>query len=286
MRRLLTPLAIVAAVAVAQEEPEVPIEEVVEGEPPPAPEERISRGERDGPAVFVRLREGGILEWKGGDAWKEITLDDLATILGNARDRDELRQRQTGVSVFERVPDPPMRLFLSIEADAGVPWQHLQWVMTIAAEQKYRKLEMCEGKRRLLAHTTADSSAGREPAQVEAEVHLVARAEEPAKWGDTVALRPTVVRWRWGDTETSDFADVAAHLKEAKKAVDERKDPGIDFRGVIKAGNKVPYAKVFDVMEAFVAAEIPGTGFYGTAIPTKAVRSAKRLPYPAKNYGN
>jgi hypothetical protein len=78
---------------------------------------------------------------------------------------------------------------------------------------------------------------------------------------------------------------VAAHLKEVKRAVEEKKDPKIVFRGVIKAGNKVPYARVFDVMEAFVAAEIENTGFYGTAIPAKAVRSATRLKYPTKNYG-
>jgi biopolymer transport protein ExbD len=284
MSRVLTVLAILAAIAVPQDEPEIP-EVVFEDGPPPVPEERIFRGERDGPAVFVRLREGGILEWKRDDASKEITLDELGTILETARDRDELKQRQTGKSVFEEPPDPPMRLFLSIEADPGVPWQHIQWIMTVAAEQKYRKLEMREGKRKLLANISGDSSAGREPAQVEAEVHLVARAEEPARWGEAEVLRPTVVRWRWGDTETADFADVAAHLNQAKKAVEEKKDPSIVFLGVIKAGNKVPYAKVFDVMDAFVAAGIEKTGFYGTAIPTKAVRSAKRLKYPSKNYG-
>jgi len=62
------------------------------------------------------------------------------------------------------------------------------------------------------------------------------------------------------------------------------KDPKVIFYGQIRAGHKVPYAKVFDVMETFVAAEIPAVDFWGTPIPPKALRKAKRLPYPAKNY--
>lgn len=292
MRRLLTALVILAAPMLAQEpeEPQLPEEEFVEEACPLASEGRIFRGERDAPAVFLRLREGGVIQVKFGEEWKEVTLDDLATALSAMRDRDELQQRQTEKSVFEEAPRPAgTRLFLSLEADPSVPWLHLQWIFTIAAEQKFQNLEMSDGKRRLLVRLPEDRTfcpapGYQPPPVVQAMVHLVARKEQPAKWGGLDVLQPTDVRCKCGDIETTDLAEVTGYLRKTKKAVEDRKDPKVVFYGVIQAGHKVPYAKVFDVMETFVTAEIPSVDFWGTGIPPKAVRAAKRLPYPAKNY--
>ena len=54
--------------------------------------------------------------------------------------------------------------------------------------------------------------------------------------------------------------------------------------GEIKAGHKVPFSNVFDLMETFEEASLTRLDFYGTAIPPARVREAARLPYPAPNY--
>lgn len=293
MRPLLTVLAILAAPTFAQEpdEPEIPEETAAEelglGYPFNV-ESRIFRGERDAPAVFARLRGGGVLEIKVGDAWKEGTLDGLGTVLAVARDKHEIEQRKLGKPGLEEVSSgvKASRLFLALEADPGVPWQHLQWVMTIAMEQRIRKLEMVEGTRRLLVFLPVDRAicglSDQPPPEIKAEVHVVVRAEQPAKWGDAEIQRPTEFRYKCGDAETASLAEVTGCLGRMKKAAEE--SPQAIFYGVIKAGNKVPYAKVFDVMEAFVEAGIANTCLYGTAIPPQSIRESKRLPYPAKNY--
>ncbi len=296
MRRLLTALAILVAPIFSQEseEPEIR-EEIVEEEDlghPFATEGRIFRGERDAPTVFVCLREGGLLQIEFDEEWQEVTLDDLGTYLAVSRDRDIIAQQQIGKSGLEEILPHlrATRLFLSLDADPTVPWQHIQWVMTLAVEQKYRKLEMSDGKRRLLACLPIDRTfcpveGYQPPPEVQATVHLVARKEQPAKWGGLDVLQPTDVRCKCGDMETTDLAEVTGYLKRAKKAVEGMRDPKVVFYGVIQAGHKVPYAKVFDVMEAFVKAEIPSVDFWGTGIPPKTIRGAKRLPYPASNYG-
>jgi hypothetical protein len=270
------------------EEPQVPEEQVVDEVGHDLSEDRIVRGERDAPAVFVRIREGGVLEWKYGEEWREKTLEDLGTILDVARDRYELSQRPSGKSVLDELPrNKDLGIFLSIEADPGVPWQHVEWVITIAMERKIRRLEMSEGTRRLLASVPRDAAIeyaeGYKPPRT-VDIHAVVRAERPAKWGDSDVSRPTEVRYRCGDTETADLAEVTAYLRKVKAEAENGKEGEVALVGEIKAGYKVPYANVFDLMEAFVAADLTTAGFYGTAIPPEAVRSAKRLPYPAKNY--
>jgi hypothetical protein len=265
----LAPRSSEDAIGDGMAEPDVP-EEVILGEVAldDLHEERIFRGERDAPAVFVRVREGGVLDWKSGEQWREITLEDLGTILGGARDKYYLHQVRTKKSVLEPLPrDPNAGIFLSIEADPGVPWQHIQWIMTIAAEQKVRRLEMSEGTRRLLASVPIDAAIeyteGYEPPR-KVDVHAVLRGERAQ------------VRYRCGDTEMTNLADVTDYLENAN--AEHGEGGGGALLGEIKADHKVPYAVVFDVMEAFVAAEFTSTGFYGTVIPPEAVRSARRLP--------
>ncbi len=156
MLRWLTALAFLAAPVWAQDEPEdVPEEEIAEEEivgkktvedAPGLPAGRIARGERDAPAVSVRLREGGVLQAKVGEEWKETKLKDLSALLKTSAEDYDREMQKTGKSGYDAVGTMKLsRLFVSIDAEPTVPWQHIQWLMTIAAEQKNPKFELSDG---------------------------------------------------------------------------------------------------------------------------------------------
>jgi hypothetical protein len=281
-----------------EEEPEVPraeeiAEEEIVGEEigdmiAKPPEGRLARGERDAPAAFVRLREAGVLEVKAGDEWKHATLDECGQFLRKFWEDQHREMLNAGESALVLLPDGnhASRLFVSIEVEPTVPCQHVQWLMTVAAEQKYYKLELSDGARKLLAFLPTDRgdppTLQEPPLELEILVHAVARAEQPAKWGDAEVMRPTEVRYKCGADEVASIRDVASYAGKAKAAAKDT--PNRRVVGVIKAGNKVPFSKVLDLMETFEAAKFAGVDFFGVQIPPPKLRGAARLPYPSHNY--
>lgn len=291
MRRAITLLALLAAPLLAQEpdEPEVPEEEVVDepiGRPPGG---RIARGERDAPAAFVRLRDGGVLEAKDGDDWKAVTLAECSEFLVRAKARYQEEMENAGEPAFDEVSPGirATRLFLAIDVEPAVPWQHVQWLTTIAAEQRIEKLECSVGAKRLLVRLPLDAAIEycvEPPPEMKASVHLIPRKERRSPWGDVDVFRPTEVRFRCGDTDAADLRAVSEHVRKTKEAAAKIRDRNVVLTGEIKAGYKVPFGKVFEVMETFVDAGVPDVELYGTQIPSDRVRAAGRLPYPERNY--
>lgn len=282
MRRWMVVLALVSAPVLAQDEAKKKEEGSV------LPAGGLSRAERDAPAVCVRVREGGALVAKVGDAWKDVTLNELSALLKSFAEEQDREMQKSGKSAYQAIPGglKVSRLFLSIEAEPTVPWQHIQWLMLVAAEQKYYKLEMSDGTRRILASLPVDVGLNGQPVdppvQLKVAVHVVCRTEKVAKWGDLDVLRPAEIRYKIGTDETGDLQAVGDYVKKAWAAIKDT--PNTRISGEIKAGHKVPFAKVFDVMQTFEAAGLPAVDFYGTAIPPPALREAQRLPYPLKNY--
>jgi hypothetical protein len=300
MRRRLIALALLPASVWAQDagdEEEVPFEapkslediEMPEGErkDPDMPAGVIARGELDMPAVSVRVREAGVLQVKVGEDWKDATLADVSARLKDFAEQQERRRAETGRSAFMDAPGGVRvcRLFLSIEAEATVPCLHIQWLMTMAAEQKYYKLQLSDGTRKLLVSLPIERGIEpvlREPPpEWKVGVHAIARQEKAQRWGDVEVARPTEIRFRLGDQETCEISDVADYLRKAKEAAKGR---DAIVTGEIKAGHKVPVSKIMDLMAAFEAAGIARVDYYGVAIPPTSQREAARLPYPAKNY--
>jgi len=289
--RWLIVLAIVVAPAIAQDEQEERSgyeDGLVRESPAFALEGRFLRGERDAPAVFVRVKDAGVLQAKVGDAWEEGTLARLSELLSKTREDDDEAQKRIGKSGNEKLPGGrATRLFVSIDVDPAVPWEHVQWVATIAAEQRFAKLELVNGKSSLLVVLPVDGAIcgpdDRPPLVLKAAVWVFARNEQPARWGDAEIRRPTQVRFRVGAAETGDLADVADYLRGMKETSEQTK-PAY-FYGEFKAGNTAPFGSVFDAMEAFVNAGIPSLDTSETflfSIPSLSVRKAKRLPYPRK----
>ncbi len=263
----------------------------------------LARGEPDAPALHFRLRDGGRLQMKVGEAWRDATLDDCSSFLSTARDRHALEMRAIGKPEFEE-PDPYGKgtgLFLSIEADPTVPWQHVQWLLTLAAETKYYKLQLSDGARKMLAFIPLDAAIEWIPEQlppyVVLQIDVIARAGVRADWDGAEVLRPTTVAYRASATryrafkpegevvarlETGNVREAGPWIGRAREAA--KATTGAKVAGLLGAGNTVPFARVFDVMETFVSVGFPDLNLLGRCVPPRAVRVASRLPYPARNY--
>jgi hypothetical protein len=196
--------------------------------------------------------------------------------------------QKDGKSAYETGPAGTKlsRLFVSLEVEPTAPWQHVQWLMTAAAAQKYYKIELTDGTRKMLNHLPVDrgiNALPREPVlEIKVSVHALARREQEAAWGDIAVLRPTEIRYKIGNDETGDLATVKDYVTKAHRAVKET--PGAQISGEIKAGHKVPFGKVLDLLDTFEAAGLASMSFYGSAPPSPQVCKAARLPYPPKNY--
>jgi hypothetical protein len=285
----MTALALLAAPLWAQGEEPKDDEVIEEGEGfVYTPAGRIARGERDAPTAFVRLREGGALEVKTGEEWKGTTLDGLGRSLKEFVGTQDRELQKAGKSAYETVAGgaKASRLFVSLDVEPTVPWQHVQWLMMAAAEQKYWKLELTDGTRRMLVFLPADPGVNalpkEPPLEIKISVHAVARHEKEGKWGDVAVRRPADVRYKLGNEESADITEVKDYIRKAHRAVKDT--PGAKISGEIKAGHKVPFAKVLDLIEAFEATGLEAMSFYRSAPPAPEVRDAPRLPYPRKNY--
>ena len=79
---------------------------------------------------------------------KARSLDEIATILSEAKRVYNLRQRAKGKSGYEKVKGgaEASSLFVLLRADRDTPWQHVQWLMTVMAEEKMFKLQFATKK--------------------------------------------------------------------------------------------------------------------------------------------
>jgi biopolymer transport protein ExbD len=102
------------------------------------------KNQEDDDRVVLNVDVYGGLMWKG----KNVSMDELGTVLSTARDKYELKMRQLGKSGTEELPGggKASKLYVLLRADKDAPWQHVQWLMTIMAEQKLYKLQFATKK--------------------------------------------------------------------------------------------------------------------------------------------
>ncbi|MHC4225069.1 MAG: ExbD/TolR family protein, partial [Planctomycetota bacterium] len=206
------------------------------------------------------------------------TLDELTTILDNAkRGRVEIR-RAEGLADLKRTD---LTVLLRVHKDA--PWLHVQWVMTVMAEQKVHKLRFAvrrtagpgysEKEAKALGasrfavlpateESTLNADLPADPAADQVErynvgIHIVPRLEDVRTFGPPEARvrisMPIQVRYRFGDRETGELESVAGWIADGKKAAAQHK---LALRGEIKAGNKVPFKFVVAVLNKFREADV------------------------------
>ncbi|MHC4668704.1 MAG: ExbD/TolR family protein [Planctomycetota bacterium] len=94
--------------------------------------------------IILNVDQDGFVMWKS----KRINLDELGAILGQLKDRYELRMRRKGQTGLEDLPGggKASKLYVLLRADKETPWQHVQWLMTVMAEQKLYKMQFATKK--------------------------------------------------------------------------------------------------------------------------------------------
>jgi biopolymer transport protein ExbD len=107
----------------------LPIAHMAEEDKDKDPDERI----------ILNVDKNGQILYKA----KAISLDELGTILRQRKDGYELKMRRKGESGLEDLPGggKASKLYVLLRADKDTPWQHVQWLMTVMAEQKLYKMQ-------------------------------------------------------------------------------------------------------------------------------------------------
>jgi biopolymer transport protein ExbD len=74
---------------------------------------------------------------------RAISLDELGTIIDTAKRVYDAEMKLKGQEGMEEVAPgvKASKLYVLVRADKDTPWQHVQWLMTIMAEQKLYKLQ-------------------------------------------------------------------------------------------------------------------------------------------------
>ena len=82
---------------------------------------------------IVNVDRQGFIKYKGGD----FTLGELKQLL------NRLKRHYGKYKDFGKPPNivKASELFVLVRADKDTPWQHVQWIMTIMAEEKLYKLQ-------------------------------------------------------------------------------------------------------------------------------------------------
>ena len=123
------------------------------------------------------------------------------------------------------------------------------------------------------------------------DVHIIPREHKPRNWGPklsdgtfTQVQMPSKVVYKVKDRETEKIEEVGKWVKEM---IDIARAQGIkdkDIKSEIRAGHKIPFKYVIAVLNQFNEVKVTKVEFYGTQIPTKAIREAEFLPYPKANW--
>jgi hypothetical protein len=246
----------------------------------------IARKERYGTAVFVRVLADGCLQFKQGE-WNDASLAAVGQHLERAAKAHDDAMRAKDCSGFEDVAGSRVStLFVSIDVDPEMPWQHLQWVLHVVAAQRFYKVELVLEKRALLVRLPLPRAAGKPPAappKVAVGVRFQPRGAVDAKWGDVDVRRPSGIDlFAAADQPLADLAAVASRIRATRESA---AGPGAIVVGDLRAANKVPVRTVFDVLDTFVDEGVGTIEINALRKPTEAARTAARLPYPDHNYG-
>ncbi|MHC4849075.1 MAG: ExbD/TolR family protein [Planctomycetota bacterium] len=269
--RLLVALLGVAAIAVAGDEAKEK-----NNKPPPLlridaavqlPKAAHGLPDKGGWGVIVNLNAQGQLS--AGD--KRCTLDELGKIV-DAEGKKSLDGKVSTMRVLLRV-------------DRAAPWQHAQWLMISCALKKVSRVEWAvrlagDKPGYIKCWLPTDPGIG-ERETMHFRVHVVARAEKAALFGELKVNKPTQFIYTFGQEQTKELKQVAARIALQKRKSQTAK---LSLESEIRAGHKVPVGRIVAVLDQFHASKIESVNFYGAQLPTAEELAAKTLPYPKKNY--
>jgi biopolymer transport protein ExbD len=117
------------------------------------------KGQEEDDRVILNVDKYGQIIWKQ----KNVSMEELGTILTNARDKYEIKMKQKNPpeSGWEDVGGGAMasKLYVLLRADRDTPWQHVQWLMMVMSEAKLYKLQFATKKYRDGTYDDKDAAA-------------------------------------------------------------------------------------------------------------------------------
>jgi hypothetical protein len=238
-----------------------------DGGEPDLPAIERPAGDVGGDGTVVRVcRDGRILVPPGrpGADWERVTLDGLATHLRREAEAFHRREAAAGRNGYDKGVS---RLRVDLQVDRETPWLHVQWVMTVCAEERMPRLAFAaranDAAYLLDASLPTDLPLERDPPVVSVSVR--------------VSHAPAGVRYRIGEQETGSLASLVRLLVDAQTAAALR---GAALQGEIRAARDIPFARVAELVAEFRRAGIEHVHFFGAPVPDPETRRAKGLPRP------
>ncbi|MHC4339253.1 MAG: hypothetical protein ACYSX0_03425, partial [Planctomycetota bacterium] len=142
--------------------------------------------------IRIRVnREGRILvpPVEPGEAWRQVSLNDLAEHLGReakAFDERERKEQRSGYEVLA-TGAKASRLRVVLQSDRAAPWVHLQWILTVCAEQRMPKVAFAvrgsdDREFWLDATLPTDRGVGPPRAEIKVSVRAQVRLQSEADW--------------------------------------------------------------------------------------------------------
>jgi len=272
---------------------------------PEAPNALVKEPKAD-PAVVIRLTQHGQIvvdprQFASGEKARQesgltqVSLDELAVHLIRMKQAYDLRQKAKGASGVEELGQgvTASRLFAVIRADRRAPWRHVEWIMTICAEQKYYKTRLAvkgaKAEATLDAFLPTDRGIRPTPQEPPNEIHVVAvlkgAKEKEVEWGpegSPVRVRmPTGIQVRFGDREVSKLATLERWVKNGRKAAEGT--PNTILVGEIQSSSKISVQQVVTPLDWYRAQKYAHVHIWSVPIPTQEIRLMKSLPYPSKD---
>jgi biopolymer transport protein ExbD len=250
-------------------------------------------------------------------AGKRNTLDGLVTYVMGCKERYD---KQTKGQGYEKLPHGGVvsKIYALLRIHKDVPWQQVQWILTLLAEQRIYKVQFAVKRQADRSYTKEEAAAlgakwvdqappakpkleaklkaflptdkgllggWKQPQELTVALHVMARQEIRAEWGpDRVPIsKPTVFKYKFADRVCGELAVATGWIGDALRAVRSVKPP-VRVVGEIKAGYKVPFKYVVAVLNRFREQGVDHVDFWGTPIAGKEILKLPSLPYPIKNY--
>ncbi|MHC4931364.1 MAG: ExbD/TolR family protein [Planctomycetota bacterium] len=273
---------------------------------PKAPNAQV-KGPKVEPAVVIWLTQHGRVVVDPGQFASQkppssvkssrtpVGLDGLTVHLSRVKRSYDQMQKAKGARGVEVLASgvEASRLFVVIRADRRAPWRHVEWIMTICAEQKFYKtrlaVEGANGTTTLDAFLPKDKGIAPTAQEPVNEIHVVAALkgtkEKEVEWGpqgSRVKVRmPTGLQVRFGDREAAELAPFETFVKAGAKAAEGTEDTILV--GQIRASSKISVQQVVTPLDWFRAQKYPHVHIWSAPIPSGGLRRMKSLPYPEKD---
>lgn len=94
--------------------------------------------------IILNVDKYGQIIWRA----QRRTLGELRTILAAQKNLYQRKQQRKGKEAFKIFPNgaKATKLYVLLRADKDTPWQHVQWLMTVMAQEQFYKLEFASSK--------------------------------------------------------------------------------------------------------------------------------------------